>query len=224
MLDRLAFLRDYRAAYRVASRRRGRLRAAPVTWTYLALTLAVSLLWHVPGADRVVTDCCAYRATDLHGWPEAARILGSAFLDVRPVEIAWSVVASWLLLAPLEALIGTRRILLVGAVGNLLPTASMGLIFLARNPAAAAPLDVGTSAVVVAAGAALAVLTGSLPVTLLYLVGVATDVLIAPDLATAEHLMALAVGAWLALAMRRRPPRDQPESAQADALVSTNNG
>jgi hypothetical protein len=216
----LAFLRDYRAAYREASRRLGRYRAAPVTWTYLAVTLAVSLLWHVPGADRLVSDCCAFRATDLHGWPEAARLLGSAIVDLRPVEIAWSAVASWLLLAPLEALIGPRRILLLGLAGNLLPTLSMSLVFLATSPGAPAPLDVGTSAVVVAVGAALSVTTRSLPVTLLYLFGVGIDVFVAPDLATAEHLLALAIGVGFALAMRRHPPRAQARSAQAKALVS----
>lgn len=219
---RLAFLRDYRAAYRESSRRLGRFRTAPVTWTYLALTLAVSLLWHVPGAHRAVADCCAYRATDLRGWSAAAKIFGSAFLDLRRVEIAWSVVASWLLLAPLEALISSRRMLLLAAVGNLLPTLSMGLIFLAAHPGARAPLDVGTSAVVVAVGAALSVWTRSLPITLLYLVGVGIDVLVSPDdLATAEHLLALAIGAGLALAMLRLPPPGRAGPARANALVST---
>jgi hypothetical protein len=219
---RLAFLRGYRAAYREASRRVGRWHAAPLTWSYLALTLAVSLLWHLPAGHRLVADCCAYRATDLAGWPDAARLLGSAFLVLRPVEAAWAAVASWLLLAPLEAAIGTRRMLLVAAVGTLLPTLSMGLVFLAAHSAASAPLDVGTSAVVVAAGAALAVWSGSLPIAVLYLVGVGVDVLVSPDLATAEHLLALATGAGLALALRRHGGRWG--SAGANALVSTNNG
>jgi hypothetical protein len=204
VLARLAFLRDYRAAYRDASRRVGRLRAAPATWSFLALTLSISVLWHLPLGHRLVAACCAYRATDLRGWPQAARIAGSAFLVLRPVEAAWSVVASWLVLAPLEAAIGTRRMLLVGAVGTLLPTLSMGLVFLAAHPGASAPLDVGTSAVVVAAGAALAVWSRSLAVAAVYLVGVAVDVLVSADLATAEHLLALAAGAAMAVALRRR--------------------
>jgi membrane associated rhomboid family serine protease len=219
---RLAFLRDYRAAYREASLRLGRYRAAPVTWTYLAVTLAISFLWHIPGTSRVVTDCCAFRATDLRGLPEATRLLGSSFVDLRNIEIAWSSVASWLLLAPLEALIGSRRLLLLGAVGTLLPTAIMSLIFMARSPGAPAPLDIGTSAVVVAVGAALSVWTRSLPITLIYLFGVSIDVLVSPDLATAEHLLALVIGAFMGLAMRRRPPRDRSESPRAEALLSTN--
>jgi hypothetical protein len=122
---------------------------------------------------------------------------------VRPIEVAWAVVATWLLLAPLEATIGTRRMLLVGTLGNLLPTVSIGLAFLAAHPGAPAPLDVGTSAVVVAAGAALVVWTRSLAIAVLYLLGVAVDVLVSPDLATAEHLLALATGAAVALALRR---------------------
>jgi membrane associated rhomboid family serine protease len=182
----------------------------------------ISLVWHVPGTSRLVTDCCAFHATDLRGLPEATRILGSAILDQRPIEIAWSIVASWLMVAPLEALIGSRRLLLLGAVGTTVPTLTMSLIFTARNPGAAAPLDVGTSAVVVAVGAALSVWTRSLPVTLIYLFGVSIDVLISPDLATAEHLLALVLGAFIAMAMRRWPPPDRSESPRVEALVSTN--
>jgi hypothetical protein len=200
---RLGFLRDYRVQYREAARRVGRWRAAPVTWSFLALTLLISLLWRLPGGHQAAAACCAYRATDLTSWPWAARVAGSAFLVRRPVEVAWSIVASWLLLAPLEAAIGTRRMLLVGALGNLVPTVSIGLAFLAAHPGAAAPLDVGTSAVVVAAGATLAVWSRSLAVTALYLVGVAVDVLVSPDLATAEHLLALATGVATAVALRR---------------------
>jgi len=150
-----------------------------------------------------VAACCAYRASDLHGWPRAARVAGSPFLAVRPIEVAWAVVATWLLLVPLEATIGTRRMLLVGTLGNLLPTVSIGLAFLAAHPGAPASLDVGTSAVVVAAGAALVVWTRSLAIAVLYLLGVTVDVLVSPDLATAEHLLALATGAAVALALRR---------------------
>lgn len=203
MPGRLAFLRDYRAPYRAARVRAGRWRAAPATWSFLALTLLVSLVWRLPAGHQVVAACCAYRATDLESWPRAARAAGGAFLVLRPVEAVWSVVASWLLLAPLEASIGTPRMLLVGALGNLIPSVSIGLAFMAAHPGARAPLDVGTSAVVVAAGAALAVWSRSLGIAALYLLGVAVDVLVSPDLATAEHLLALAAGAALAMALRR---------------------
>src|SRR6266498_3945896 len=90
-----------------------------------------------------------------------------------------------------------------GAVGAADGHGPMGLAFLATHPGAAAPLDVGPSAVVVAAGAALVVWSRSLGIAALYLVGVAVDVLISPDLATAEHLLALATGAGVALILRR---------------------
>jgi len=200
---RLAFLRDYRAPYRAAALRVGRWRAAPATWTFLALTLLVSLAWRLPAGHQAVAACCAYRATDLESWPQAARVAGSAFLVQRPIEAAWAVVASWLLLAPLEAGIGTRRMVLVGTLGNLVPSVSIGLAFLAAHPGAHASLDVGVSAVVVTAGAALTVWSRSLAIAALYLVGVAVDVLVSPDLATAEHLLALATGAALAVVLRR---------------------
>jgi len=110
---RLAFFDEYRAPYRAAVRRAGVWRAAPATWAFLALTLLVSLLWHIPGAHHAVLGCCAYRATDLAHWQRAARLAASAFLVLRPVEVAWSVAACWLLLAPLEAAVGTASILLV---------------------------------------------------------------------------------------------------------------
>jgi membrane associated rhomboid family serine protease len=199
---RLAFLRDYRAPYREAAGRVGRWRAAPASWSLLALTLVVSLGWRVPWVSRAVKVCCAYRASDLDGWPRVLRVVGSPFLAIRPIEVAWAMVATWLLLAPLEAIIGTRRMLLVGTLGNLVPTVAIGLAFLAAHPGVRAPLDVGTSAVVVAAGAALVVWTRSLPIAALYLLGVAVDVLVSPDLATAEHLLALATGMAVALALR----------------------
>ncbi len=207
MRARLAFLRDYRAPYRAAARRAGRWRAAPASWSFLGLALLVSLAWRLPAGHQAVAVCCAYRATDLSSWPRAARIVGSTFLMLRPIEAAWSVVATWLMLAPLEATIGTRRTLLVGVLGNLVPTASMSLAFLATHPGAPAPLDVGTSAVVVAAGAALVVWTRSLGIAVLYLLGVTVDVLVSPDLATAEHLVAMAVGTAVAMALRRFPWR-----------------
>jgi hypothetical protein len=200
---RLAFLRQYREPYRAALRRCGWWRAAPVTWSFLALTLLVSLLWLLPGGHRAAAACCAYRASDLTRWPAAVKVVGSAFLVRRPVEAAWSVAACWLVLAPLEATVGTRRMTLLWALGNLVPTVGLGLVFLAANPGVWAPLDVGTSAVVVACAAALAVWTRLLGITVLLLIGMTVDVLASPDLATAEHLMALASGAAVALALRR---------------------
>jgi hypothetical protein len=200
---RLAFLRQYREPYRAALRRAGWWRVAPATWSFLALTLLVSLLWLLPGGHAAAAACCAYRASDLARWPGAVKVAGSALLVRRPVEVIWSVVACWLVLAPLEATIGTPRFVLLGALGNLVPTIGLGLVFLSTNPGVAAPLDIGTSAVVVACAAALAVWTRLLGITVLLLIGVAVDVLVSPDLATAEHLMALATGAAVALVLRR---------------------
>jgi hypothetical protein len=65
-------------------------------------------------------------------------------------------------------------------------------------------LDVGTSGVVVTAAAALAVLTASLPVAAVLAAGLAVDLATTPDLATVEHLVAVAVGVVLAMALSRR--------------------
>ncbi len=58
---------------------------------------------------------------------------------------------------------------------------------------------------VVTAAAALAVATRSLPVASVLAVGLAVDIAAAPDLATAEHLVAVAVGVGFALALSRHP-------------------
>jgi hypothetical protein len=200
---RLAFLHEYREPYRAALLRDGWWGAAPATWSFLGLTLLVSLLWLLPGGHVAAAACCAYRASDLRHWPAAGRAAGGTLLVRRPVEAVWSVIASWLVLAPLEAMIGTRRMIVVGVLGTLVPTVGMGVVFLSVNPGLAAQLDVGTSAVVVACAAALAIWSRSLGVTVLLLIGVAVDVLVSPDLATSEHLMALTVGAVVALAQRR---------------------
>ena len=133
---------------------------------FLLATLVVSALWHDPaGGHRVVASCCAWRATDLPQGP-LLPLLGSAFLIRRPVEAVWTVAATWLVLGPLETAIGSRRLLALGAVGHALPTALVDLCWLASGRAGQglAGLDVGTSAVVVTAAAALAVATRSLPV------------------------------------------------------------
>jgi hypothetical protein len=72
-----------------------------------------------------------------------------------------------------------------------------------RADAGLAVLDVGTSAVVVTAAAALAVASQSLPVALTLATGVAVDLAAAPDLATVEHLVAVAIGVGGGLILRR---------------------
>jgi hypothetical protein len=181
--------------------------------SFLLTSLVVSVLWHDPGGgQRAVAACCAWRAGDLPHGP-LLPLLGSAFLVRRPVEAVWTVAATWLVLGPLEAVVGGRRLLLLGALGHAVPTVLVDLCWLAGGRAGQGlgGLDVGTSAVVVTAAAALAVATRSLPVASVLAVGLAVDVAAAPDLATAEHLVAVAVGVGVALAL----PRWRPGAAAA---------
>lgn len=199
----MAYQRPFRA--RVASS--GLLAVAPVSVAFLLLTLVVSALWHDPaGGHRAVTACCAWRATDL---PRGSLLplLGSAVLVRRPVEAAWTVAATWLVLGPLEAVVGSRRLLAVAILGHAIPTVLIDLCWLtgARAGQGLAGLDVGTSAVVVTAAAALAVSTGSLPLAAVLATCLAVDIAAAPDMATAEHLVAVAIGIGGALALRLWP-------------------
>jgi hypothetical protein len=165
----------------------------------------VSALWHDPAdGHRVVAACCAWQATDLPRGP-LLPLLGSAFLVRRPVEVVWAVAATWLVLGPLEAVVGSRRLLALGVLGHAVPTVLVDLCWLAGGMAheGLGGLDVGTSAVVVTAAAALAVATRSLPVASVLAVGLAVDIAAAPDLATAEHLVGVAVGVGFALALSR---------------------
>jgi hypothetical protein len=120
------------------------------------------------------------------------------------VEAIWTVAAVWLLLGPLEAMVGGRRLLLLGAVGQVVPTVAVDLCWLAggRAEAALAGLDVGTSAVVVTVAASLAVLTRSTSVAAGLGTGLAVDLATTPSLASVEHLIAAAIGIAGALIMR----------------------
>ena len=182
----------------------GLVAVAPLSAAYALVTLVVSSLWRDPGAGhQVVVDCCAWRAADLpHG--DLAPLLGSALLVRRPVEAVWTVTAVWLLLGPREAMVGGRRLLLLGVLGHAVPTVAVDLCWLAggRAGAALAGLDVGTSAVVVTAAAGLAVLTRSGSVAAGLGTGLAVDLATTPSLASGEHQIAAAIGIAGALILR----------------------
>jgi hypothetical protein len=195
----------YQRPFRIRVAGEGLVRVAPCSVAYAMVTLVVSSLWRDPGAGhRAVAACCAWRAADLPSG-RLVPLLGSALLVRRPVEAVWTVTAAWLLLGPLEAMVGGRRLLVLGALGHCLSTVVVDLCWLVgpRTDASLAGLDVGTSAVVVTAAAALAVATRSGPLAAVVVAGVAVDLAAAPNLATAEHLVAAAIGVAGALVLRR---------------------
>lgn len=196
----MAYQRPFRR--RVASD--GLVAVAPVSVGYALMTLVVSALWQDRAAGhRAVAACCAWRAADL---PQGRLLplVGSALLVRRPVEAVWTVIAVWLLLGPLEAVAGSRRLLLLGAAGHVVSTVAVDLCWLAggRAEAALGSLDVGTSAVVVTVAASLAVLTRSVSVAAGLGTGLAVDLATTPSLASVEHLIAAAIGIAGALIMR----------------------
>jgi hypothetical protein len=199
----------------------GLVAAAPLSVAFLAASLVASSLWRDPAAGhRLVAACCAWRATDLRGGLPLP-LLGSALLVRRPVEALWTVAATWLVLGPLEVVVGSRRLLAVAALGQVVPTVLVDLCWLAgtRTGPDLGGLDVGTSGVIVTAAAALAVATSSLPVAAALAAGLAVDVAAAPGLATAEHLVALAVGVGLATALSRRRAAPAPGRSPHEGAV-----
>jgi hypothetical protein len=210
MIAALGRVMAYQRPFRVRVARHGLVAVAPFSVAYALTTLVVSVLWRQHGAGhRLASACCAWRAADL---PQGRLlpVFGSALLVRRPVEAVWTVVAVWLLLGPLEARVASRRLLLLGAVGHVVSTVAIDLCWLAtgRADASLAGLDVGTSAVVVTATAALAVSTRSLPLAAGLAVGLAADLAVSPNLASVEHLIAAAIGVAGALALR---PCHRPE-------------
>jgi hypothetical protein len=193
----------YRRALRRAVARRGPLGAAPVSFCFLGLVLLTVLARLDPHGRALVVACCAYRPGEMTRLDGLARLLGSALLVRGPIEITWTVLATWLVLAPLEAVIGPRRLLAVMAVGHVVPTVLAGLDWRWHHGAAMGRLDVGTSAVVVAAAAALAIRTRSLPVAVSLVIGLAADLVWQPDLSAGEHLFDLAVGIAAGLVLTR---------------------
>jgi hypothetical protein len=196
----------YQRPLRRAVARRGLLRAAPVALAFLAVCLLVSALWAVPGpTHRLAAACCAY-----WGWHQGIgpwdglRLVGSAFVLRHSHEVAWTLAATLLVTAPFEALVGHRRMLVIVTLGHVGPTLAVAAAGLSQNQhVGGGGLDVGASAVVVAAAAGLAVRSRSLAVTAWLVVAQVVDVLVETPLAAAEHLMAIGVGALATLALTR---------------------
>jgi hypothetical protein len=216
----LGWVMAYQRAFRARVARDGLLAVAPASLVFVLVTLAVSSVWRGPPAGhRAVAACCAWRATTLtHRAGALVPLFGSAFLVRRPVEAVWTVAAAWLVLGPLEAAVGSRRLLLLGAFGHAVPTVLVDLCWLAGSRAGGGldGVDVGTSAVVVTAAAALAVLTRSPPLGAALAAGLAVDLATTPDLASVEHVVAVGIGVAgaLLLALPDRWPRWRSELAR----------
>jgi hypothetical protein len=220
MVGRLGWVMAYQRTFRLRVAGDGLVTVAPVSVAYALITLVVSALWrHAGTAHRAVSACCAWQAADL---PRGLLVplLGSALLVRRPVEAVWTVAAVWLLLGPLEAMVGGRRLLLLGAVGHVVSTVAVDRCWLAtgRADAGLAGLDVGTSVVVVTAAAALTVSSRSLPLAVALATGLVVDLATTPNLASVEHLVGAAIGVASALILRpSRRPRSIPVQPGAAA-------
>lgn len=204
-----AMLGSQRPLWRLVERR-GPLNAAPVATVLLMLCLTVSGLWASPGlGHRLAAGCCAYR-----GWHPSlgpsVRLVASAFLLRHGYEVTWTIAATILVIGPLEALLGSWRALTVMALGHLVPTVAVALAGVSQNQRlGGGGLDVGASAMVVAAAAGLAVRSRSVAVAAWLVVAQSVGILLQSPLASVEHLLALSTGASLTLALSARPARSR---------------
>ena len=223
---------------------RGLLASAPLSLAFLALCLGVSALWAgQPAAHHLAAACCAY-----HGWPgwsgigrwrdqpggpvvagpgagagpgDLVRLVGSAFLLRHPLEVAWAIIATVLVIAPLEVQLGSRRLAVVAASGHLVPTLVVAVSGLGQvQRLGGGGLDVGASAVIVASAAALAYRTRSPFVITWVLAAQLIDLGVDTPLAGAEHLMALLTGVLTAWALGLgEPAQPLPSWLEAAARV-----
>jgi hypothetical protein len=217
--SRRALRRDARAvvawtfAYRRPLRRRaargGPFHAAPVAAGFLTVCLLVSFLWDIPGTGhRLVAGCCAYQ-----GWQPSlgvtVRLVGGAFLLRSWYEIVWTVAATVLVTAPFEAWVGGGRMLTTITLGHLVPTIAVAAVLAHDHRLGGGGMDVGSSAVIVAAAAGLAVRSRSLPVAGCLLVAQLIAALTQSPLTTVEHLAAILVGALTTIVPSRTTMRSE---------------
>jgi hypothetical protein len=191
----------YRRPLRRLVVRRGPFRAAPVAVGFLTICLLVSIAWRLPGAGHgLVAACCAYQ----HWRPSpggAVRLVAGAFLLRTWYEVVWTVAATVLVTAPLEAWMGSGRMLTIITLGQVVPTIAVAAVLALAHRPGDGGLDVGSSAVIVAAAAGLAVRSRSRSVAGCLLIALLVALLAQSSLTTAEHLLATLVGALATLAL-----------------------
>lgn len=188
---------------------------------FLAACLLVTLAWDTPGAGhRLAAACCAYQ-----GWQpslgDTTRMVASAFLLQNWYEVVWTVAATVLVTAPFEAWMGSGRMVTAITLGHLVPTAVVAAAGLAQgHRLGGGGLDVGSSAVIAAAAAGLAVRSRSLPVAGCLIIALLVAGFLQSPLTTVEHLAAVIVGALATVALSGRSGRSALPSQPASGLGS----
>jgi hypothetical protein len=175
---------------------------------FLVACLLVTFAWDTPGAGhRLAAACCAYQ-----GWQpslgDTTRMVASAFLLQNWYEVVWTVAATVLVTAPFEAWMGSGRMLAAITLGHLVPTAVVAAVGLAQgHRLGGGGLDVGSSAVIAAATAGLAVRSRSLPLAGCLIIALLVAGFLQSPLTTVEHLAAVVVGALATVALSGRGGR-----------------
>lgn len=181
----------------------------------LALGFVVLLMWllvHASPGRLLVDRCCSEEA----GYPLGAALLrlpGSMLAPAHNLPVWGALAQVVLVFAVGEALVGWRRALAVGIVGHVVATLS-ARVLIWLGPAALLGLtradlyllDTGPSAATVALAVYLALAFRTPLLGTIISAAMALEVVLKPNLAGREHLVAIAVGAlaaWWARTHRR---------------------
>jgi hypothetical protein len=186
-------------------------------WVALALAAGAVItdaLLHLPAAASALRAASAVRA-DLPLSVELVRLPLSALVPTSDLPL-WLAAGQLLLVVGLAEMVLPRRaILLVAALGHLLPTlAARVMITVGPDHLLGLPrelgsvLDTGPSALTTAVGAWLLMVSGARRVSLLLGASLLVASRVSPGLDGREHLLAFAVGICGALLTRARARRD----------------
>lgn len=208
------WLAEHFAPVRARIRDRGLLRALPVTIAFGVIWLVAGVLSVLPATGDAIAELVQYRGADLtdgHAWRMLLSIFGSYHLG----QALWAgVLNTVFVLAPLEARVGSAYPLVIMWAGHLLPSlGAFAVLSLAGLTDWLERLDYGSSAALMAAVAALAVLRRSWVITAVMAFGLVGDAFFSDHLTAAEHWSAAAIGALLGLLALRRGHR-RPASGE----------
>lgn len=199
---------------RIALRRYGLFRALPVTVCFGVIWLIVGLLSNLPMTADAMKELVQYRGADItdgQGW----RLLLSIFGAYHLGQSLWAgVLNTALVLAPLEARIGSVRTFVVLWAGHLVPTLVAFAVLSTIGPSDwLEKPDYGSSAALLATVAALAVVRRSWIIAGVLIAGLVGDVLLSDHLTAAEHWGAAVIGALLGLLYSRSGRTPEPATA-----------
>lgn len=178
------------------------LRAQPISLGIATSTTLTTFAARGPAQWRALSSSLAlYRGSDLARL-EFWRLPLSAFLAQSVAQWAWTVVVAFSLLASVERRLGQVRFATIIASSHMIPTLAVALWATSSGDVALLHVaDYGTSCLITGAVGAALWIWRSKSLFLVVAVGFAGDLVLNSPMTIVEHVLALLIGATLALAM-----------------------